>query len=154
MKRFEEFVSEASGARKPKAKEVTQAEFDRIAKETAEELQPIYRRHGFEMTMDDCMQDVLMRMRQRYKIVKESAVHEGYGLGSATKEEALAAIKQHKLEPTSWANGVAAPSGDGFAAKRARFFRISDEEPPRVIAYVDDPKGPSGGRSGWVEYTT
>lgn len=73
MKRFEEFVIEASGARKPKTKPVTQAEYDRIARETAEGLLAVYKSKGIEyMTLDDCMSDVLARMPNQYKVVKES----------------------------------------------------------------------------------
>lgn len=151
-------VDEASGARKPKTKPVTQAEFDRIAKEVAADLLGIYRDKGFDMTMDDCMKDVLARMPNQYRVVKESAVNEGYGLGDATREEAVAAIKQHGLKPTSWAFGIDPVNGrrptPDFAAKLAKFFRVSDENPPRVIAYTDDPDGPNGRRTHWVEYTT
>lgn len=65
-------VDEASGSRKPSTKPVTQAEFDRIAKEIAADLLEIYRSKGFEMTMDDCMKDVLVRMPNRYRVAKEA----------------------------------------------------------------------------------
>ncbi len=79
-------------------------------------------------------------------------LNEGYGLRTATSDEAIKVVKDHGLTPMSWAHGVATPSGIGFLTKQAKFFRISDEEPPRVIGYISDPQGENGGRTGWVEY--
>lgn len=78
-------------------------------------------------------------------------LREGYGLRTATKAEALAQFDgPQDYEPVSWSPGL-----DRYMSKPAnfQFFQISDEDPPRVIAYVNDPRGPKGGqRNPFVEY--
>lgn len=84
----------------------------------------------------------------------ESLIPEGYGTRSVDRDTALGAIRQHQLRPTSYSPELGRhASGSSFAARTAQHFEMSDEDPPRVVARLDDPRGPKGPHSGWVEYT-
>jgi hypothetical protein len=77
-------------------------------------------------------------------------LNEGYGARSIAKPDALTLIKQHGLAATSWN----APDMMRNRPENFQFFHVSDEDPPRVIAYLFNPRGPRGGQqNSFVEYT-